>query len=482
MNHLRQIRLIVSLLLGSTLTACSEAGPPQGATPGASESHTFMTEAGTGLARRPAPAPGDLGKLDALPHFDTNRPRDAFQVSLSSRDLRELDLRDRLPDLRCAVFDTRTKWPTQLPEAFDPAQILAMNKTPGLRVNRLHQQGVTGRGVSIGIVDTELLLDHVEYRDRIKLYEEIDCRDELANVHGSAVASIAVGRTVGVAPEADLYYIAVGFANDSGARDLTSVAKALNRLLDINGVLSREQRIRAVSISIGWEARDAGVREITAAVERAKKEGVFVITTNLARTYRMPFYGLGREPMSDPDRMDSYESSLWGAHTEGDVLFVPMDSRVTASPTGPEDYAFYRYGGHSWVPPYLAGLYALACQVEPNLTPERFWAAALETGTPLSVASTISPEKLRQEATQRVDQALQQYAATHSPEEVRALKAQAYAQVTGKPLPEMTDGEYREWAIDAQASSTTAMARPTSGKTVDPVKLIRSLANLESDS
>ncbi len=61
--------------------------------------------------------------------------------------------------------------------------------------------------VVLGLV--VLLVDHQEYRDRIRLYEEINIdKGTPAQMHGAAVASIAVGKTVGVAPEADLYYIA----------------------------------------------------------------------------------------------------------------------------------------------------------------------------------------------------------------------------------------------------------------------------------
>ena len=30
--------------------------------------------------------------------------------------------------------------------------------------------------------------------------------------------------------------------------------------------------------------------------------------------------------------------------------------------------------------PWIAGFYALACQVNPDITPEQFWAATLKTG------------------------------------------------------------------------------------------------------
>jgi hypothetical protein len=60
-----------------------------------------------------------------------------------------------------------------------------------------------------------------------------------------------------------------------------------------------------------------------------------------------------------------------------------MDSRTAASPTGTDEYVFYRTGGWSWSIPYIAGLYALAVQVDSTVTPERFWSAALSSGAPL---------------------------------------------------------------------------------------------------
>ncbi len=45
-----------------------------------------------------------------------------------------------------------------------------------------------------------------------------------------------------------------------------------------------------------------------------------------------------------------------------------------------DEYVFYRQGGWSWSIPYIAGVYALAVQVEHNITPERFWDLAIKTG------------------------------------------------------------------------------------------------------
>ena len=212
-------------------------------------------------------------------------------------------------------------------------------------------------------------------------------------MHGPAVASIAVGKTVGVAPEADLYYIAEthGVFKERGGFDwdFTWLAKSIERLLDVNASLPKEKKIRVISISVGWSRGQKGYAEAMAAVERAKKEHVFVISTCIEEAYSLAFHGLGREAMEDPNFASSFGPGSWwaarfwdgkGRFAPGQRLLVPMDARCTASPTGPHDYVFYPEGGWSWSVPWLAGLYALTCQVNPDITPEQFWAAALKTG------------------------------------------------------------------------------------------------------
>ncbi len=79
------------------------------------------------------------------------------------------------------------------------------------------------------------------------------------------------------------------------------------------------------------------------------------------------------------------------------VLLVPMDSRAAASPGGGEEYVFYREGGWSWSVPYIAGLYALAVQVDREITPHEFWKQALRTGNLLELernGSSVSVGKI----------------------------------------------------------------------------------------
>lgn len=366
-------------------------------TGGSGESMVFSTQQSAPgrceIVRRPTASNYGRGVLSSLPVYspDSMNP---FQVDVRGADLSALDLHERKADLWHADFDGQTRWPASLPADFKPAQIEELGKDPGLGVRALHARGITGRGVGIGIIDQTLLVDHQEYADRLRLYEEIhNPSNSTAQMHGPAVASIALGKTIGVAPAAELYYIAEmhGRMNDQRQFDwdFTPLAQSIHRLLDVNAQLERSRKIRVISISVGWSPGQKGFAEANAAVERAKREGVFVISTSLSMTYQLAFHGLGRDPMADPNLASSYVPGSWWASgfrkgrdrfAPGQKLLVPMDARTTASPTGPHDYVYYSNGGWSWCVPWIAGVYALVCQVQPDITPEKFWAAALKSG------------------------------------------------------------------------------------------------------
>jgi hypothetical protein len=349
------------------------------------------------IVRHPVAADYQRGRLDAMPTYDPDSG-EYWQVDLRGYDLSALDLRPSAGDLQYASFDDDTAWPpaARLPEGFDLQRILELGKNPGLGVRALHAQGITGRGVGIAIVDQVLLTGHQEYKERLRMYEEINIDQGCtAQMHGAAVASIAVGQTVGVAPEADLYYIGLWPLDSPQAGpedvDFSYFAQGRRRILEVNRQLPREGKIRVIALQIGWGPESKGYEEIRAATEEAKAAGMLVVSSSVELVHGFRFHGLGREPLADPERWESYTpGSWWGdqfytGEYPGERLLVPMDSRTTASPCGEEEYAFYREGGWSWSIPYIAGVYALAAQAEPGITPERFWSLAMETGRTVMV-------------------------------------------------------------------------------------------------
>jgi hypothetical protein len=432
----RSIRVIVlailGVLVGDGQGVPGQLGPPR------VETHT---NPGTtlGIVRRP-PASRSMayygGPLRQLPTPDPMAVNPGFQVDLRGQDVARFDLGGQAEVLRLADFDSQTRWPApeRMPAGFDPERVMELGKDPGLGVRGLHARGITGKGVGVAIIDQTLLVDHEEYEGRLRTYEEIHSFQAEAHMHGPAVASIAVGKTVGVAPEADLYFIAEwhgSLSGDPSESDVRPLAESIDRVVAINDALPAGRKIRVISISFGWSSPDLkGYQALVEAVGRAKARGLFVVSTSLELTYPdQPSFllGLGREPTLDPDRPESYGIGRWverqldepeprsltllrtlafatgrwwarllirpapnyayllRARAPHGVLLAPMDSRTTASPTGRHDYVFYRSGGLSWSVPYLAGLYALACQVKPDITAEEFLTAASRTGDRLEL-------------------------------------------------------------------------------------------------
>lgn len=332
---------------------------------------------------------------------------------LRDSDLTKIKLREDSKELNNSFFTTHTKWPDKLPKDYKPDTILEFGKNQGLGIRKLNSEGIDGSGVNIAIVDQPLLVDHEEYKDRIKFYDEINCDGEAASMHGTGMTSIAVGKSIGVAPKANLYYVGCynfNIKNNDTEIDFTWVAKGVDRILEINKTLAPKDKIKALSISAGCSPNIKGYKEMKEAVERAENDGIFVISASIFETSNNKFwcYGVDRQPMADPEKQSSYQPHKWsdwisfvdeipgfGKYYEEqynkfapkELLLVPMCSKTFASFEGVKDYSFNRIGGWSSVEPYLTGLYALSCQVKPNIAPDIFWSTAMKTGDAMDIVN-----------------------------------------------------------------------------------------------
>jgi len=366
-------------------------------------SNVLLQESKSNPAITKTPSEFDFGrgKLSTIPSYD-KFSSSTLQVDLRSFDLSSLYMKDRYSDLIHADFDTRTIWPYGLPGKFNPKKIIEYGKNPGLNIRQLHKKGITGKGVNIAVIGEALLVNHAEFKDRLKLYEEIHCLDKTATVNGCAEVSVVAGEKTGVASGANIYYIAdtPGNYSESGlSTDFSWLVLSINRVLEINKKLIKGNKIKVLLIGYELTPEEAGYEALVKTIEKAKKQGIFVISNSIYETYdhELDFNGLGREPLADPDKLASYgPSEKWASNffmferytRAKEVLLVPMDSRSTASPTGKKDYAFYNKGNLSLSAAYVAGLYALACQKMTTITPQLFWNKALETGDTVKIKNS----------------------------------------------------------------------------------------------
>lgn len=127
---------------------------------------------------------------------------------LQNVSLRNLDLTQHHDYFKNLTFDTLTKWPSRekLPPGFDPNELLEGGKNPGLGIRALHKKGINGAGIGVAIIDQPLLLGHEEYTSRLVRYDATGSAWMEPQMHGPPIASILVGQTLGVAPQAELTY------------------------------------------------------------------------------------------------------------------------------------------------------------------------------------------------------------------------------------------------------------------------------------
>lgn len=378
--------------------------------------------------------------LEEIPSGSHGNIRDARNCDISKVDLTKEQLLNLTIDKTTILSDEQRSIIQEYTEKM---------KDPGLGIRGLHENGITGKGVKIAIID-QPLGEHKEYSQNIIHHESINCEDvgwTNASMHGAAVASIAVGQEVGVAPDAELvYFSAVNLTKDKSELEqftaamraklasednerlksfysgmlqdaeqygrVTSnlpYAKAIEKVLDMNENLPDNEKIPVISISWGFAPDAPGYDKLQEVLQRAKDEGVFVVSTALDMTHGFETCGANRDPQSNPDNPESYEAGAFWKESprsfeevKDKLLLVPMDHRTTADFL---DGSSYRYegndGGMSWSTPWIAGMYALAKQVNSEITPEEFWQKALETSDECRnnddgkyVGRLINPQKL----------------------------------------------------------------------------------------
>ncbi len=277
--------------------------------------------------------------------------------------------------------------------------IIEMGKDPGLNIRTLHAQGVTGKGVNVAIIDQDLFVDHPEFEGKIaKLYDAGINPNHSPSMHGPGVTSLLVGKSLGVAPDAKVYYAMIPQATE----DSKYFADALYWIIEENKKLDDKDKIRVVSVSFSPSGKGSNFKVNLEmwdeAVLAAKNEGILVLDcrSDLETGFVMPGY-------CDPLDKDDISKCKFGFPTnpENDTLIaqpklvVPCSYRTIAAEheRGKQAYDYNGTGGRSWAIPYTAGVLALGWQVNPNLSADEMVELLITNGTEVNGNNIIDPVK-----------------------------------------------------------------------------------------
>jgi subtilisin family serine protease len=91
----------------------------------------------------------------------------------------------------------------------------------------------------------------------------------------------------------------------------------------------------------------------------------------------------------NPDDPESYKSGFYSGSSK--VIQVPTGNSTMASHQGSNVYRYCRGGGMSWAAPYIAGLAALALQVNPDLQPQTIVEQLVKTATHTKAGPVVNP-------------------------------------------------------------------------------------------
>ncbi len=294
--------------------------------------------------------------------------------------MRRLDLSDR-PNLPATLwFNLDTIWPPpdKMPPGCDPSQILTSAMNPGLGIRALHQQGITGAGVNVAIIDQPMYLDHPEFAGKIVAYYDTGCGGHESSMHGPSVTSLLVGTNCGTAPGARVYYAAA----PSWLRDAAYYADGLDWIIAQNEALPVSEKIRVVSVS----ATPSGTNSPfiynnvmwDEACSRAEAAGILIIDCTDGRG----FTNRGWYDPNDPENVAKFTAAVPGYPPSGssEGIYFPV-SRTMAEESFEGDFSYHYMcrGGLSWAVPYCAGVLAMGWQIQPECTKEQMVDSLFQT-------------------------------------------------------------------------------------------------------
>lgn len=317
-----------------------------------------------------------------------------YNIDLSGEILPDLDWSKSRDVFNYLSFDDKTFSQTSkehLPEWFDPEIVFENWKTIGLWIDDVHKLWYTWEWVSVAICDWQL--KHHDDIKPIKYIVEDHAKSTNEYFHASAVSSILAWKQTGVAPKSNLYFFAE--YQDNGKEywwdDLKS---ALNEILQTNESLPGNEKIKIVSISgpLYWE----GIEDY---VKKLKESWIRVLSSE--EFFKNFCYLQKMDPMWDVDDLSNYQipnmfiEQMIG-HTKEEIerqIFITSGGMTVASPESEFSYRYDYQASASWSIPVVAWYYALACQANPDITPDEFINMAREKAKKIKILEMYKDEK-----------------------------------------------------------------------------------------
>jgi len=263
-----------------------------------------------------------------------------------------------------------------------------------------HEHGIRGAGVVVGVLDTGVDADHVEFAGQTITFRYVsffpnspywpprDIRGFDPDGHGTHVSGIIAGKSVGVAPECKLYVASV-IESETTRTSLIRVASGLNWILRQFTRPDNEHLPGVLNMSLGFPAKRPD--DVPQAEYDLRIKAMRMLLKTIVQANVVPLVAIGNDGAGQYGFPGAFKEVLGvGAVDFGGKVALFSGGGTVGTETPPidkpdfvgygvgvyssveRDYEgrsnYQRFSGTSMATPYAAGVAALYRCREPQLT------------------------------------------------------------------------------------------------------------------
>ena len=167
-------------------------------------------------------------------------------------------------------------------------------------IRQAHSAGITGKGVLVGVLDTGIDADHIEFRRKRVDYRYVPLDPAMERLravrgfdvdgHGSHVCGIIAGKNTGVAPDVDLM-VASAIESETLKTTLDRVLTALDWMLQVIDQPQHKDKPVIINMSLGFVPQSLSDEQV-----RSVGELLDNMVTTLLETFNvLPVVAIGND-------------------------------------------------------------------------------------------------------------------------------------------------------------------------------------------